>query len=110
MTTTRVDPAAYRAAYNVLSRTVPLAQVRGEVAERVAKAVLERRTKFGIGSLHPMTTDREFAAAVATTELMPNLPEVWTSVKLAALTDAVHAAARALFDGTEAHQDEGGAS
>lgn len=91
-----VDKAAFLAAYTALQGTgVTLAQVRGDVAERVSVAVLAERTAHGLDHLRNVCTagDQQDALAQA---VKADLPEMYTSVKLTGLRAAVAAAARAL--------------
>ncbi|MCG5464263.1 hypothetical protein MED01_002429 [Micromonospora sp. MED01] len=109
--TERVDPAAYRAAYNALSPLIPLAQVRGDIAERVSRSLVRQRSMYGLDhmlSLHQSESTRQALVA----EIRAELPEGWTSAHPKFIDSAVAAAAKALWDGTEhvavvTHDDHG---
>lgn len=96
----RTDPAAFRAAYNALMAYVPLAQVRGDVAERVAQVVVERRTVHGLGYMQALAESADERAATRL-GVLAEIPQAFTTVTALAVDAAVKAAARALWDGVE---------
>ncbi len=109
--TDRVDPAAYRAAYNALSPVIPHAQVRDDIAERVSRSLVRQRGQHGLnhmGDLHHHEAARQATVADIRTEL----PDTWTSAHPKFIDRAVAAAAKALWDGIEhvatvTHDDHG---
>ncbi|MEV1315422.1 hypothetical protein AB0J14_04975 [Micromonospora arborensis] len=109
--TDRVDPAAFRAAYNALAPLIPLAQVRGDIAERVTRALVDQRTQHGLGRMLTLTQSSE-ARQVTVAAVKAELPDSWTSGHPAFIDQAVRAAAKSLWDGTEhvavvTHDDHG---
>jgi hypothetical protein len=103
--TDRVDPAAYRSAHNVLSRTVPLEEARDQVAWLVAATVKNVRTNGGLDALARIRTDQGFHRELQdlAMSMVPSVPE-FRSVEPSAVGDAIRAAARAMTDGTEAQR------
>lgn len=100
MTEPRTDPTAYRAAYTALTPFVKLAQVRGEVAERVARAAFEQRSLHGLDYMRDLA-EQKSARDVLRTDILVGLPESFTSVSWKAVDAALAAAAQVLWDGTE---------
>jgi hypothetical protein len=88
-----VDKAAFWAAYNSLQADgVTLAQVRGEMANRIAVAVLQERTAGGVERLRVLANDP--AERQALVEQLLN--GIFTSVTRSAIHSAFVAAANAL--------------
>jgi hypothetical protein len=97
---THVDKTAFWAAYKALQDNgVTLAEVRGEVANAVAVAVLDQRTQHGLGRMLEMKQSsadrRSVVDAVA-----GGLPDGYKSVTGIGLDVAVQAAAEALWGRT----------
>ncbi|GAA2347466.1 hypothetical protein [Dactylosporangium salmoneum] len=88
-----VDKAAFWAAYKSLQADgVSLAQVRGEMANRIAVAVLRERTSGGVERLQALAADPAERQAVVD----GLLDEIFTSATRSAIHSAVVAAANAL--------------
>ncbi|MER7331738.1 MULTISPECIES: hypothetical protein [unclassified Micromonospora] len=96
----RVDPAAFRAAYNALMPHLPHAQVRGDIAERVVRAVVDLRTRDGLDRMDTLAS-LNHARQPVVAQLKAAFPEAYTRVTGRAVDDAVQAAARALLTGDE---------
>lgn len=92
-----VDKSAFWAAYESLQADgVTLAQVRGDIANKIAVAVLAQRTNGGEDRLRELGSDPGARVALVD-ELRAASPTAFTSVTKAALHAAVGAAARTLI-------------
>jgi hypothetical protein len=93
---THVDTSAFWAAYKALQDNgVTLAQVRAEVSNLVAVAVLDRRTQHGLGYMLQLTQSLDARKPIVE-EIAAATPAGYTSITGGALDAAVVAAAAAL--------------
>jgi hypothetical protein len=97
---THVDKAAFWAAYKALQDNgVTLAEVRADVANAVAVAVLDQRTQHGLGRMLEMKQSKADRRSVVEA-VASGFPELYTSVTGNGLDAAVQAAANALWGRT----------
>lgn len=102
---THVDRDAFRAAYAALQNAgVQLAEVRADTSNRVAVAVLAKRTAHGLGHMLELAQSTD-ARRRLVAELKFNTPKMFTQVTHGALDAAVEAAAQTLA-GSNADAEE----
>src|SRR5688572_21486692 len=99
-TDVHVDPAAFWAAYKTLQDAgITVAQVRAELSNLVAVAVLNRRTAVGLGHMLSMAKSEDTRRPTVD-ELLHDNPDIlfWNKRQRRRILDlAVAAAAKALW-------------
>lgn len=93
-----VDKDAFWAAYTALQCAgVQFAEVRADTSNRVAVAVLAKRTAHGLGHMLELAQSMDARRSLVA-ELKFDTPKLFTQVTRGALDAAVEAAARKLAD------------
>lgn len=94
--------AGFWAAYSTLQANgVTLAQVRADVAERIALRLIDRQRQHGSGYILAMAQGSAAVVSMAR-NVHDELPEMFTSVTVTAVELAIETGARALHDAADA--------